>query len=232
MINYKIVIQDQVFTSLIEFGRNMYLYPEACESLIVSNKFLKLLSKIDRKKFDQLIKINHEVRDINAFLFHAQYVFCPHMELKHHGYSFKSLKELGDKILSYGPTVDIYLKDFLKFHLLSKYMVDQGLNEQKPNVYQRVLELEIMFKENENKAYFLLGFLLAECDTIIYMKKPYDDVEEFFKDMISNYHIINFASNLDNNQYVYAWLEVKGYGQKVLKYQSLIETIESMEVKL
>ena len=228
---FKIVIKDKTFTSLEEFGKNMYLYPEACETLLTSTKFLKILGEENRELLEKLIKLNHEVRDVNAFLFHAQYLFCPHMGLKHHTYSFENFKELGRQILEFGPKVDIYLKDFLKFKLLSKYMLDQGYDTRKAILYKKVLELEELFYTNENKAYFLLGFLLAETDKIIFNKKEYDDVNSFFQDMISDYYVVNYSHNLETNQYIYAWLEVKGLNRTVSKYHSLLKTIEQLEGK-
>ena len=209
----------------------MYLYPEACETLLTSTKFLKALADENREVLEKLIKLNHETRDVNAFLFHAQYLFCPHMGLKHHTYSFNSFKELGRQILEFGPKVDIYLKDFLKFKLLSKYMVDQGYDTRKAILYKKVLELEEMFYENENKAYFLLGFLLAETDNIIFNRREYNDVSEFFKDMLSDFYIVNYSHNLEANQYVYAWLDVKGLNRQVTRYNSLLKTIEQLEGK-
>ncbi len=226
---FKIKIKDQIFTSLEELGRNMYLYPEACETLLTSTKFLKILKEENKDLLEKLIKLNHEVRDVNAFLFHAQYLFCPHMELKHHRYSFASLKELGKQILGFGPKIDIYLKDFLKFRLLSKYMIDQGYDTRKSILYKKVLELEELFLENPNKAYFLLGFYLAESENIIYDNKEYSDVESFFKDMLTDFYVVNYSHNLEDNQYVYAWLEIKGLTKELSMYKSLVDTIEKLE---
>ena len=226
---FKIKIKDYVITSLEELGRNMYLYPEAFETLLVSTKFLKILKDENKELLEKLIKLNHEVRDVNAFLFHAQYLFCPHMELKHHRYSFSNLKELGKQILSFGPKVDIYLKDFLKYKLLSKYMVDQGYDVRNSTLYHKVLELEQLFLVNENKAYFLLGFLLAETDKIIFDNKEYDDIGKFFEVMLSDYYVVSYSHNLESNQYIYAWLEVKGLKEKVKSYQILLNTIEQLE---
>ena len=228
---FKIKIKEQVFTSLEELGRNMYLYPEACETLLVSNKFLRILRDENRELLEQLIKLNHEVRDVNAFLFRAQYLFCPHMELKHHRYCFTTLKELGKQILNFGPKIDIYLKDFLKHKLLSKYMLDQGYDKRNAKLYKKVLELEQLFLVNENKAYFLLGFLLAETDKIVYDNKEYDDIHQFFEVMMTDYYIVNYSHNLETNQYIFAWLEVKGLKEKVKSYQILLNTIEQLEEK-
>lgn len=228
---FRIVIKDKVFTSLEEFGRNMYLYPEACENLLTSAKFLKALAEEDRELFDKLVTLNHEIRDVNAFLFHAQYLFCPHMELKHHTYSFENLKDLGEQILEFGPKIDIYLKDFLKFKLLSKYMRDHGIDSKKPSLYNRVIELEELFYENENKAYFLLGFALAETKKIKFNHKEYSDFKKFFEDMITDYYIVNYSVNLESNQYIYAWLEINGFEKQIKKYKALLDTIEQMEGK-
>ena len=151
------------------------------------------------------------------------------MELKHHRYSFSNLKELGKQILSFGPKVDIYLKDFLKYKLLSKYMVDQGYDVRNSTLYHKVLELEQLFLVNENKAYFLLGFLLAETDKIIFDNKEYDDIGKFFEVMLSDYYVVSYSHNLESNQYIYAWLEVKGLKEKVKSYQILLNTIEQLE---
>ena len=228
-MSYKIIIENQVFFSLEEFAKNIYLYPDASEKTLTSTKFLNLLSSIDKDKFTKLVKLNHEVKDANAFIFLAQYILCPHMELRYHGYLFHSLEELGKKILFFGPKVDIYLKDFLKFRLLSKYMVQEGLSEKEPQTFKRVLELEKEYLENENKAYFLLGFSLAKCNTIVYERETFDDVKEFIERMINDANIVNFSLNLETSQYVYAWLEVKGYTKIVNDYKSLVETIEQLE---
>lgn len=228
---FRIKIKDQIFASLEEFGRQMYLYPEACESLLTSTKFLKALASENKELFEKIVALNREVRDANAFLFHAQYLFCPHMELKHHRYCFSNIKELGQQILEFGPKVDIYLMDFLKFKLLSKYMRDQGIDIRKPDIYKKVLELEELFYKNENKAYFLLGFVLSESKNIIFDKKEYTDVKDFFQTMITDYYVVNYSKNLETNQYIYAWLEVNGLDKKVSKYRSLLSTVEQLEDK-
>lgn len=228
---FRIQIKDQVFASLEDFGRNMYLYPEHCEYILTSTKFLKELAKEDKVLFEKLVTLNREVRDVNAFLFHAQYLFCPHMELKHHRYSFSNLKELGQQIIEFGPKIDIYLMDFLKFKLLSKYMRDQGIDTRKPDLYKKVLELEELFYKNEKKAYFMLGFILAETKNIIFDKKEYTNVKDFFQDMISDYYVVNYSFTLESNQYIYAWLEINGYTKEISKYHALISTVEQLEEK-
>ncbi len=226
---FSIVIKDKTFSSLEQIGKEMYLYPEAFEKILTSRKFLLILKQEDEEKFHKLIEYNHLYRDVNAFLFYAQYLFCPHMELKYHRHKFDSLKQLGEYIIYNGPSIDIYTKDLLKLNLLSKYMKDQGLDKKNPKIYDEVKDLERLSIENENRAYFLLGFRLSECDKIIYDKKEYDSVKDFFKTMTSDYYLYKFSSGLEIDQYVYAWLIVKGYEDVIVKYRGLIDTIEEME---
>lgn len=231
-MNYRIVCENKVFTSLEEFARNIYLYPDASEKILTSTKFLSLLASEDKEKFNKLIEVNHNIKDVEAFLFHAQYILCPHMELRHHGYLFTNLEDLGKKILTFGPTIDIYLKDFLKYKFLTKYMVDQGLDILNPIMFSEIKELENAYKENENKVYFLLGFKLAKCDTIVYEKERFYDVKTFLSRMIYKKNISKFSKELEKSQYVYAWLEIKGYGNLVNNYRSLVETIEQLELEV
>ena len=228
-MNFVITLENQRIDSLEEFGRKMYLYEDASEVLLTSNKFLKFLKEFDNDKYRKLIELNHSKREHEEFIFLAQYIFCPLMNIRHHGYEFNSLKELGQKIISFGPEVDIYLKDFLKYHLLSQYMEMMGLDKREEDNYIKVKKLEKLFLENENKAYFLLGFILAECDIITYCRRSYSTVNEFFKDMVYDKNIVAYSSLLDKSQYVISWLTYLGFQTQVDRYQSMINSIKTLE---
>lgn len=228
-MNFVIKLEDQRITSLKELGEKMYLYEDASEKLLTSNKFLKFLKEYDEDKFNKLIKLNHEVREHEEFVFFAQYIFNPIMNIRHHGYQFNSFKELGRQIIDFGPEIDIYLKDFLKFKLLSRYMKMMGFDKTEAKIYNKVIEFEKMFKENENKAYFLLGFTLCGCGIITYWNRSYDNVDLFFKEMVLDCNIVSFSSWLDKNQYVLSWLTYLGYTEQVDKYQSIINLINVLE---
>lgn len=228
-MSFVIKLEDKKMTSLKELGENMYLYPDASEKLLTSNKFLRFLKEEDKDKFDRLIKLNHEVREHQEFIFLAQYIFSPIMSIRHHGYKFSSFKELGQQILDFGPDIDVYLKDFLKYKLLTKYMVHMGFDKTDSKIYNKVIELEKLFEENENKAYFLLGFILAECAIITYGNKKYSNVNDFFKDMVLEYNIASYSSLIDTNQYVISWLTIMGHEEEIHKYQSLVSLVSSLE---
>ena len=199
-MNFVITLEDQRIDSLEDLGRKMYLYEDASEALLTSNKFLKFLKEYDYEKYRKLISLNHQKREHEEFIFLAQYIFCPLMNIRHHGYEFNSLKELGEKIINYGPEIDIYLKDFLKFHLLSQYMEMMEYDKVDKENYLAIKNLEKLFLENENKAYFLLGFILSKCDIITYCKRPYSDVNRFFLEMVLDRNIIAYSSLIDKNQ--------------------------------
>lgn len=228
-MNFVITLEDQRIDSLEDLGRKMYLYEDASEALLTSNKFLKFLKEYDYEKYRKLISLNHQKREHEEFIFLAQYIFCPLMNIRHHGYEFNSLKELGEKIINYGPEIDIYLKDFLKFHLLSQYMEMMEYDKVDKENYLAIKNLEKLFLENENKAYFLLGFILSKCDIITYCKRPYDDVNRFFLEMVLDRNIIAYSSLIDKNQYVLSWLTYLGKKSQVDKYQSMINSIKALE---
>ena len=230
-MDFIIKLQDQRLTSFKELGEIMYLYPDASEKLITSSKFLKILKQEDEEKYRKLIELNHEVREHEEFIFLAQYIFQPFMNIRHHGYQFNSLKELGEKILSFAPIVDVYLKDFLKYHLLSKYMEMMNFHASEHILYQKILKLEKMFRENEHKAYFLLGFILSGCDIINYRNKQYKSAEEFFNDMTSSFHIADYSLMIEKSQYIIACLSYQNHEEIVDKYESFIKFMNSMEDK-
>ncbi len=228
-MNFVITLEDQRIDSLEDLGRKMYLYEDASEALLTSNKFLKFLKEYDYEKYKKLIELNHQKREHEEFIFLAQYIFCPLMNIRHHGYEFNSLEELGEKIINYGPEIDIYLKDFLKFHLLSQYMEMMEYDKSDKKNYLVIKNLEKLFLENENKAYFLLGFILSKCDIITYCKRQYDDVNRFFLEMVLDRNIIAYSSLIDKNQYVLSWLTYLGKISQVDKYQSIINSIKALE---
>ncbi len=228
-MSFTITIKDREIYSFEDFGLVINEYPEECFKLINSIKFLRILKLEDPEKYEKVIELAKREKDFYPFIFEIQYIFNPFMELRYHGYSFDNLKDLGRKILSYGPLIDIYLKDFLKYKLLSKYMEFSGLKVSNPRTYDEVLKLEQEFVTNENKAYFKLGFLLAETEVIIYDNRPYADIKTFFEAMLSNYYLSRFSANFEKDQYVYAWIEVLGYGSGIDRYKNLVDTIEQQE---
>ena len=151
------------------------------------------------------------------------------MSIRHHGYNFIDFAALGKQIVLYGPKTDIYLKDFLKYQLLSYYMEVTKYDIKEPVIYQRVKELEEEFKDNEDRAYFKLGFILEGSNTIYYREKKYNQIDEFLKCAIKPVNITDFAARYIKSQYIYAWLEILDKKDKVVLFENLVSSIEQKE---
>ena len=228
-MDFIITLENQRIYSLKELGEKMYLYEDASEKLLTSGKFLRFLKEYDREKYNKLVELNHRTQEYEEFIFLAQYIFNPLMSIRHHGYRFDTFKELGMRILQFGPDIDIYLKDFLKYRLLSQYMELLEFNVSDPTLYAKVKDLEKMFSENENRAYFLLGFTLSESKSIIYRNRIYDDIGMFFQDMMRPSMIVPYSSLIEQNQYVLSWLIYLGHQKEVDHFQSLLNSLNMLE---
>lgn len=228
-MDFIITLENQRIHSLKELGEKMYLYEDAAEKLVTSEKFLRFLKEYDREKYNRLVELNHRTREYEEFIFLAQYIFNPLMNLRHHGYRFDTFKELGMQILRFGPDIDIYLKDFLKYRLLSQYMEMLGFDASDPTLYAKIKELERLYFENENRAYFLLGFTLSESKSIVYRNRIYDDIGLFFQDMMRPSNLVSYSALIEQNQYVLSWLIYLGRQKEVDRFESLLNSIEMLE---
>lgn len=224
-----IKVKDKEFFSFEEFGKNIYLYPEESYKLINSKKFLTLLKKENLDMYNNILSLRKNECSEESFLFKAQYVFNKLMDLRFYRCNYSSLKILGKKILNGSPKQDVYIKDLLKYKLISYYMVNIGIDKTEPNFYQNVLAVEDSFSYNESRAYFKLGFILSESKRIVYKKKEYDDVNSFFSVILSKETISDFASDFEKTQYIFAWLEVMGYEKEIIKFESIIASVEDWE---
>ena len=110
-----IKLGSNTFYSMEEFAKNIYLYHDEALALIKSKKFLKILYNYNEKMYNNIVELLSQPFQNDAFLFKAQYIINPIMSLRYHGYNFENVEELGKKILSFGPQIDIYLKDFFTF---------------------------------------------------------------------------------------------------------------------
>lgn len=226
-----IKIKDKVYYSLKEFASEMYLYPDEAFCVIKSQKFLKILYKCNEKMYNIIAELLQTPFQIDALVFKVSYILNPLMEIKHHHYVFKDFKALGAKILSFAPDVDIYLKDFLKYHLLSFYMEVTKYDVKEMLIYQKVKELEQEFLVNENRAYFKLGFLLEGSKSIVYNDKRFFSPKRLMAYAIQPVYITDFASSFLKSQYVLAWLSYLGYDKEISLFENYLNVIEVKEKK-
>ena len=224
-----IKIKEKEFFSFKEFGENIYLYPEESYKLINSKKFLLSLKKEDETLYEKVVDLRKNESIEEVFLFKVQYIFNPLMGLRFYRNKYASLKALGNKILSSAPKVDVYVNDLIKHKLISHYFKIMGFDKIEPLFYQKILALEETFSYNEIRTYFKFGFVLSSSDKIVYRRKKYGDIESFFKVILSPAVISDFASDFEKTQYVFAWLEILGYEKEIIKFESVISSVEEWE---
>lgn len=226
-----IKLGSNTFYSMEEFAKNIYLYHDEALALIKSKKFLKILYNYNEKMYNNIVELLSQPFQNDAFLFKTQYIINPIMSLRYHGYNFENVEELGKKILSFGPQIDIYLKDFLKYKLLSYYFEVVHFDERKPQLYKSIKTLEEEFLTNENKAYFKLGFVLDNQKCILYNGKKFNDVKQFMSYVILPVSITEFAKDFIKSQYVFAWLDYLGYKKEISLFESIVNNVEQKERK-
>lgn len=226
-----IKLGSNTFYSMEEFAKNIYLYHDEALALIKSKKFLKILYNYNEKMYNNIVELLRQPFQNDAFLFKTQYIINPIMSLRYHGYNFENVEELGKKILSFGPQIDIYLKDFLKYKLLSYYFEVVHFDERKPQLYKNIKTLEEEFLTNENKAYFKLGFVLDNQKCILYNGKKFNDVKQFMSYVILPVSITEFAKDFIKSQYVFAWLDYLGYKKEISLFESIVDNVEQKERK-
>lgn len=230
-MNMLIKVGNRTYDSLNDFAKEIYLQHDESFALIKSEKFMKILYNFDEKMYNNIVELLSQPFQQDAFLFKAQYILNPLMGIRYHGFLFESYKELGKKIISFGPSTDIYLKDFLKYRLLSFYMLITKYNEKNPDLFKKVKILEEEFLLNENRAYFKLGFLLEGSNIIVINGKRFNDAKSLLEYLILPVNIIDFAKDFIKSQYVFAWLEILGYQKEIVLFENLIVSIEQQERK-
>lgn len=216
------------YSSFEEMGKEVYLYPGRFYAFFQSKPFLRLLYQ-DKKRYSEYLALIGEKNIEDVFLFKMSYILNPYMSLRYHRFLFRSYRELGEQMLSYGPVVDVYLKDLLVYRLLSSYMEKVGDIKRYGAVYQSVLQCEKEALDNENLAYWKLAFALSGTKDIVYRGTPYSSPKEFFQDHLALSSLLELSENLEQSAYVLAWLEVNGYDYRVSTYLGLVQNKEKQE---
>ncbi len=230
-MNIIIKLKDEEFFSFENFAKNIYRYYDEAFLLINTEKFMNLLKQENEPLFNKVMELRKKETDDDTFIFKVQYLFCPLMELRFRTYKFQSLKSLGNMILNGNPKIDIYISELIKNKLISYYMRVQGKDKLETKLFENVIKVENEYLENPNRAYFKMGFILAETQKIVYRRRWYDDVSSFFQEILKPTEINDFCETFEKSQYVFAWLELLGLKDKIDLYQSIIATTKELEEK-
>lgn len=219
---------DSHITNLIELGQNMYLYPDLAFSLIINHDFITRLKEEEPQLYKSFFELQ-QITDDDEFVFKVSYLFCPYMSLRYRGYKFDDLKMLGEKMLNFGPNIDVYLLDLLQKHLISYVLELQGLNTTSKDIYRLIKQAEMKCRENPKKAYWTLAFDLSKSHILVYNERAYINPKSFLAAMSSDANIIKFALDLENNEYLFAWLHFLHYDKQLKRYENLVKFIEERE---
>ncbi len=223
-----VYFDDLHITNLIELGQNMYKYPDLAFSLIIRDDFQKSLKENEPYLYQKFVQLQ-DIADDDEFVFKVSYLFCPYMTLRYHGYRFDKLENLGERMINYGPVVDIYLMDLIKFKLLSYVYELQGLNTISKENYLAIKKAEEIVISNPNKAYFTLAFDLSKSKVLVYNGKPYITPKSFLEVMSSDVNITKFAIDFEDNEYFFAWLRFLNYENRLKRFRNLVKFIEERE---
>lgn len=223
-----VYFDDLHITNLIELGQNMYKYPDLAFSLIIRDDFQKSLKENEPYLYQKFVQLQ-DIADDDEFVFKVSYLFCPYMTLRYHRYRFDKLENLGERMINYGPVVDVYLMDLIKFRLLSYVYELQGLNTISKENYLAIKKAEEIVITNPNKAYFTLAFDLSKSKVLVYNGKPYITPKSFLEVMSSDVNITKFAIDFEDNEYFFAWLRYLNYENRLKRFKNLVKFIEERE---
>ena len=151
------------------------------------------------------------------------------MSLRYQGYCFDKLSNLGEKMLNFGPRIDVYLMDLIEKHLISYVAELQGLNTFTKDEYKAIKKAERDFLINPKRAYFTLAFELSKSTIFVYYDRAYINPKMFLETMTCDVNITKFAIELSENEYFFAWLKYLNYDNYLKRYKNLVKFIEERE---
>lgn len=222
--------KEKSYSSFIEMGKDVYLYPGKFYKYFQSKQFLTELNK-DKKRYLQYLNLKAENNIPDVFIFKMSYILNPYMSLRYHKFKFDTYKELGEMMLFYSPIVDVYLKDFIIYNLLSSYMERLGDDHKFPHIYKKLKEIEEIAKTDDQKAYWLLAYFLADTKKLHYRNKIYDSPDKFFSSQLGISSLIDFSSSFLADKAVLTWLEINGYEERLKRFESLTKVNDANEKK-
>jgi hypothetical protein len=179
--------------------------------------------------YDEYINLKNSCQISDIFLFKMSYLLNPYMSLRYHHFIFSSYEELGRQIVSFGPVVDVYLKDLLIYHLLSEYMEKMRDDKRYPSEYRIVKQAEQEALKDENTAYWTMGFKLGKTKTLIYRNHKFDSPEIFFGSTMAISDLFPFSSSFLQDKCVLSWLSILGYTERIKRFLSIADVEDEKE---
>ncbi len=212
--------ENKYYDDFLSMGKDVYLYPGRFYKFFASKIFLRALYE-DKERYHKYAELMKENPSPDVFLFKMSYILNPYMSLRYHKFIFASYKEVGQAILSYGPTIDVYLKDLLICGLLKDYMVSQGDDKKQEGAFQTVCLCQKEADEDVETAYWKLGFLLSGTKELIYEGVKFTSPSEFFSSRLVLSSLVPFSRTFLQDKLVLTWLRISGEEKKVNEFLSL-----------
>ena len=230
-IEYINVFGNLNYPNLLELAKESYLYPNRFFKFYNSNKFQAILKNTSQEKYEKFLEIKNANYIQEVFTFKVSYLLNPYMSLRYQHFKFDNYVQLAETMLNYAPSIDVYLKDLLIYHLLSEYMENTGDFKMYPKIYKSVKDAEKQLVSNQNIAYWNLAFDISKKENLIYDGKEFKTPFEFFQYVLAIYDLFKFSSSFLDDCYVLTWLERKGYSYIVSRFISLCRLTDQIDTK-
>jgi len=223
------VFKGKYYDNLLQASKDAYKYPNRFYNFFVSSEFFQILKLEDEVKYEKIMELRNLdlINDVYTFL--VADILNPFNKLSYQHFQFDTYQDIGKQILQFGPTIDVYLKDLLYYHLISFYMENCAEDKKYPDIYSLIKRKEEAAKINVNSAYWELGFELSNSYDLIYEGKVFKTPAEFFKYISDISDFINFSSTFLENGYVLTWLKYKGHSYTVSRFISLINVADQLD---
>lgn len=219
----------KTYDSIFELAKDIYKYPGRFSNAFKTKELMDFIKEQDQKKYEEILKLRRKNYIPDVFLSKASYILNPHMELRYHHFIFKDYEQIGKQIKKYSPKIDVYIQDLLRFGLLEEYMIAQGDNYKKPELYARVKKVIDDYKKDKNLAYFELAYALDQSKEFIYEGVKYTDPKVFLQTRLTIKNLFDFARTFEENKAFFAWLKAIDQEQIIFRYKSLISLVEEKE---
>lgn len=137
------------------------------------------------------------------------------------GYVFNNLVELEEVISENLPEINPILKELVSEGILLTYLKQMEVTSLRfYNEIKRISELAV---ENRDLAYYRLAYTLSGTKDFLYEGKTFTDVKTFMSYLYGKKERFHeYATELVQNQYFFAWLMQLGYEEHLEKWRSML----------
>lgn len=164
-----------------------------------------------------------EVRDQDTGLFNLICAIHQNPPICWKGYIFNDLQELGKAIKQKLPEIHSDFKELLEKGNLLKYLNRIGVDQSSPDFYCEIKKATDRAKTNSDLAYYCLAFTLIGHSEFFYKGQVFTEVDSLVSFLYQKQSDFDqYANELIENQYFFAWLIQLGYEDHLEKWRSIL----------